>query len=1044
MSSVDARPCCSAAEEEHAAALPLPEGSEELLDAMLADADTDANDDKLAPVISFMALFSYTHGEADKLRFDDDEIVSLFAVSTATAERISTAGSAGNTAAAPTAPALAANPSTETLAVPLFSRIFAATKSPSITTAKATPEARLPSHPHKAILGSLQGLAVIAEKLGVCLSEQAPDGEKDKCPQIVAFALTILRHIEIFTRYEGNRDAMMSHGFLDAVLTILDLSGAAMIRLDDSETATDELLGVLTDLGNLTIVCMLVLSRCVDPRARWREWVRQAGNSASTISAPPVRDPRLDSKFFSRAAEIVTTILFYFSDAPAVPSAIIFSIRIFSLTTFGSLLVTKPTTVRRHLLKNEGLTRLAELLRRPPYFDDVAYEAIPGWKLRSEFKAQVLVWSIVDFLSRISGTSVRRMEQADGFRGVAFLLQWVSSVGERFDSPEGVYADFLEPISDLKLSTGPSWRDGLIVGDLSPVNILFSYALSMCLYPGNPIEAGADSISSPVVPQTPITSRRNESGREMASHVERILRILLRALRDLESLQSSKPVSATTIPIFELGLLQFLKIMLGLEDWATADAVPSVDVGERQALCLGWMEQLGVWTQVYSSRFILSPSPLSAFLSDAVKELTEGAVSVSQSFNTGAVSVLLDILCRAKKFNALTVSIRLDFCRYFRRLIHLHTDIVLNSMMRLDFLEPLFLELNLDNDSAQDESMRLALLLMLKEIIDTSTEMALYVSNNKAARTALMASYVKANEGMSEVKSEGEKMVCAIVLAVTSAVSTSFLPVATTSTEVAELVRFSHSSEWMSQFFACFPRDEIPFRTPKLVFSLLHQLQSLINTFPPGSRSRRLLRRSLISFLIFENVLSLFNINFLDDNNDVIVERSEGVTLLYHELCASIFLTLARIISSDDYARSAFKEMQGYEEMRRRVFVKGNWSPWPNYIACLFGLMVPQWMPDQRHNIPGPIVIRNPDVVDALLSLQPHLPEALMIDVLDKIEILAKGHEMNRVVLTTVGLPMLLLRKVLPECRSERLIERTATLFQVNTICCIFWLEGKM
>src|SRR5689334_9378980 len=115
-------------------------------------------------------------------------------------------------------------------------------------------------HPHSVVLCAIQGLKELVKKLSDVLTDQiTPDYDKSSAAQVIQQTFTILRHVEILARYNGNRDSLIMHSAIDPIVTVLDLSGAAIIRLDDSDSASLHLADSSPDLGNLSMCCMTIL-----------------------------------------------------------------------------------------------------------------------------------------------------------------------------------------------------------------------------------------------------------------------------------------------------------------------------------------------------------------------------------------------------------------------------------------------------------------------------------------------------------------------------------------------------------------------------------------------------------------------------------------------------------------------------------------------------------------------------------------------------------------------------------------------------------------
>ncbi|KAJ3103821.1 Neurobeachin-like protein 1 [Phlyctochytrium planicorne] len=920
--------------------------------------------------------------------------------------------------------------------------------------------------PHDVILSVVKGFRSVLADVVSSLSENPETSEFNLSKNVNDRVFALLRHLEVLARYDANRDALIAHGVMDSVVTILDLSAATLIRLDDrsdseANPGEDGSTSSMVDLKNIILSCMAVLARTADPESKWKNWVTSAASIkfSTTISASN-RKPRLDSKFFLRITDIITTILLYFSDAESEPSMLSFAIRIGGLSTLGPLLIARPSTVRRHLLKSEGLKRLSELLSYPPYITAAGIDSIGAATLRSEFRAQMLLWNILNLLTRISGTCLRRLEESNGFAGISSMFRWVTFAGARFASDEEDYYPFFPlPVVDGSSSAFTAWQRETSSEkfERKELRILFGLALAICKNVGNPIEQEAfDSTSSPITGKFPKSHRQllpeKEYSGEQSSHIERILRILVNVFTEKEpegevptpvlplldqSDRSTEPLKAAFVD--SLNALLSLKEAPKRED--EIDSKDSLHV--RRSLCVGWMESLGIWRTLYSPIFYDHPLRLN-YLRDAIIELFVASSILPELPNIGAVSTLLHIVNpkteKASPEEKWSERDREAACAALNRVASVSSETVLNALRRggcLEIMFPLAFEENPANFAIRELCLE-----MITNITKVGPETAICIAGDKEFRQILLKAYLNSFETDDFTKIRSLLLYVTIQMLALPGSGVNIPKFDDLNSLVVEtkVSKNQLSSEWMTALLSCLSGTISNDRELEIQKDLLKMIREFMRHSPPGSVKRRRIRHSIVSSRVFEHLLSILSVSIGPSER---YSEEESVEI-YRDLCLNTLNTIGTVITGSEFARKAFRELQGFDEIRVRVLHKGKRQPWPGFLDALFGLLVPRWMP-LSPTFPSnvPIVIRNPDVLIALVTLFVDLPHEMQLDLLERLDTLAKGHEMNRVVMSQVGLGMLFLKKVLPNCKTEELVAKCIADFEIIANYSVTVAEAK-
>ncbi|KAJ3031276.1 UNVERIFIED_CONTAM: Neurobeachin-like protein 2 [Siphonaria sp. JEL0065] len=169
----------------------------------------------------------------------------------------------------------------------------------------------------------------------------------------------------------------------------------------------------------------------------------------------------------------------------------------------------------------------------------------------------------------------------------------------------------------------------------------------------------------------------------------------------------------------------------------------------------------------------------------------------------------------------------------------------------------------------------------------------------------------------------------------------------------------------------------------------------------------------------------------------------------------ALMITIGSILTGSLLANRSFKSISGFDEIKHRLFTEGQMSIWPGFLDDMIGLLVPKVMrpiadefdakkvvemgaglhfalDSEVLEITNVLVIRNLSVLEPLFLLFGDCDEGMRMRLLDYLEKLALGHEMNRVLMTQAGAVGMLLKNVLSKVEGLEQLEKFIKLFERN------------
>ena len=331
------------------------------------------------------------------------------------------------------------------------------TTTPSTPTTPDTPRSRhRPTpigHPHHAVLGAVDALQDLAE----AFARGFASSHSSDIRSILRRTFAALKHMEILARYEGNRDAIIRHGALDHLATILKAGcNSLKVDFDPSSLNANPLIAPpreIETLQNVILSALLVIQRCTDPLSYWETFVRTGGERTLSSTAFQT-DTSINSRTIGLLTQCAVLVLDAVQDLHRGPRRRErYGLLSQCACALGCLTVCKPEAVRERLQLVDGVETVCRIVGWPDFLKVIADGGEEPWAgtsedtLRYEFKAQLLGWNLLQFLSG-SRVMQREMAQVGAGQRVTELFEWVGWCGSAlgvgvFVGGGGSYDDFV-------------------------------------------------------------------------------------------------------------------------------------------------------------------------------------------------------------------------------------------------------------------------------------------------------------------------------------------------------------------------------------------------------------------------------------------------------------------------------------------------------------------------------------------------------------------------------------------------------------------------
>ncbi|KAI8801095.1 hypothetical protein BJ742DRAFT_42856 [Cladochytrium replicatum] len=265
-----------------------------------------------------------------------------------------------------------------------------------------------------------------------------------------------------------------------------------------------------------------------------------------------------------------------------------------------------------------------------------------------------------------------------------------------------------------------------------------------------------------------------------------------------------------------------------------------------------------------------------------------------------------------------------------------------------------------------------------------------------------------------------------------------------------------------TEFFPQTIADKASFELQK---RLLRGLRSLLKGYTGSAKERRTVQMALVDARAFEHLLGVLSVRIVPfgelSSPTVRADEWAGGRQIFAQLCEEVLLTITAVMADNRRAKAAFRDLQGYETIRIRVFVNGNWPPWRGFLNRMVGMLYDYVDTGYDFIAEGEIddlneprfeenilakayLVRNPDVLDALISVYPHLDTPSQDAALDQLIFAAKTHDMNRVVFNQISFLPKLMNAVLPIVTSKQQVEKTMDLIETIALFSVSTADAKL
>lgn len=544
-------------------------------------------------------------------------------------------------------------------------------KSADTTSPPLSPLSQQPTgHPHAALIAIFETLSRVAESFARCEADSMR-------------TLMIIQHLEILSRYDGNRDAMVRHGALQNIITILGIAA--------NQLCGDDGVGIfmeheVQDRFFACVFCGLkTLQRCADPNNQWPSFVRNGLAKKDHDQSYFSLSGRATSVQFSDEdiQSIINTIFLLFNVQKDEDLPWHYILRIHCIDTIASLVVGHSHKVCSFLdRKVKGFDILTDLVGWPANLSgklDVMEADQVIQRLRWEFGCQVLAWCLEEFIA-LYDNGVRQQFVARWLDHVADLYIWSSFVSTRgintlnedpddqgilnllgrFPmSRQGGDCESYGEEDNLPLFSPPMpsgnaeewsvlWPDVTFDVRAIPVqntdswelNFLVDLARRFCLDSYHPPKRGiGPSLAIGFGEIPPASSQRSSQNARIpvidesliSANLERTLMIFVRIFQQVSAGTEVRNAALTAalgepknvFPRLQLAFLKLLGELLICQDESDCGDDDEVRKKIRRSWLLKWMDDLSIWSLLIGRHFYMGGADIEE-ISGARRRLRNG------------------------------------------------------------------------------------------------------------------------------------------------------------------------------------------------------------------------------------------------------------------------------------------------------------------------------------------------------------------------------------------------------------------------------------
>ncbi|KAJ3416939.1 hypothetical protein HDV05_007997 [Chytridiales sp. JEL 0842] len=859
-------------------------------------------------------------------------------------------------------------------------------------------------HPHGAVIDSLDGLRHFASHLKTRMQGDVND--------TMAYAEKLwicVAHVEVLVRYEGNRDCVLRHGGLKTIVFgILKPLAADNPRFF---ALNHQLSAIVSNIivGGLTIFC-----RCVDPRNRWREYIVGLFNSSPSPKLIPLHSdgiqPEIDAELIDNMAGAILNILDTFKKLEVTDqtSNRMTKVLVAAVNSLGSCMLVRPPLIRSHIENTQLISSLLDLLSSP---------SVDDMKNALQFRNSFKVWlmALVSILHVMNFNSVcsRKVEELNGLSSIGQCILRISAA-EDFNLT--TRATSASPYTDFQ-ELGPpnpwnTWHaEAAAIIDLPSDTTVPSLTIStelhilICIIVGSPMlienNQKVDTIKST---KSLLLNPRDLKLGEWSFRIQKLIGVFLNLFENggedrLEPLNASENV----IPWPQLATLLFFKKMLGF-DLPAQHTVDNEFFKSRRNLSIGWLGPLKVWEVLFGPRFYdhALPNGYSWLLKLNITEFALNVSSLDESPKESLVIVLFNKVLNSDKIDCGPCAYQNDLIRLLDQILasfplekELPADVVSAFTSKPQWIESIVTETILASPPSiiggmGGDSWNIYRLKFLSTCVIQSLPIA-YLVVEMMTQVKVLDILCKLNDNTSDI---ADMLLVSLLSKLLSIEETSLDNSADSSIQ-----------EWISSFLASFPESISDQNAYSILLRLLKIVQNALQSLPLNSSGQVRIRAGFIRNHIFERLLSLLDVDLNTEGKDN-EEQIKGVVI-------SVLLTIGVILNGSLFAKHSFRLLDGYDEIWLYSRLEGT----------TLG----------AKNVAELPIVDNMDALEGLLNMYHLAPSSTQHFILEKLDILAKGHRLNRISMSNSGFCTSLLEKILPYCRSAHLTKCLDILKAVAT-----------
>ncbi|KAI8824081.1 uncharacterized protein EV422DRAFT_305898 [Fimicolochytrium jonesii] len=861
-------------------------------------------------------------------------------------------------------------------------------------------DSSLAGHPHAAVTG----ICCLARRM-VGRFEHSVHRNEQSTSNI---AEALLAHIEILSRYPGDREALIKHEVPPALVDMLKIATPVLHTGNTEDTHTQ------MHAWRCIQSILITLQRCSDPDGQWARYVRnptQLDTGAFQGSSPMRLRPQIMlSHSIIRAAVYSVNGLLIALYAHLQPSNS--AVRIQCINTLACLCSRHSSTVAsiyEELRKSGELCSLQLNFPSLAEYPFASEGAEAKWaSLAGILKADVLTLNYVDYASRQNLVPRHLLVNEFWENGTMSLLMWTAAI---YNGETALEAE--SPLfADMHLLGGGQGERSALEALCSPATKLVVSAivtLALIQYHRGPQFAPASpfpnspKLYSPRIHSPSGSDYFASQGAEATSW-----RSLLEQFENL--LRNSGVSGAEKVPQLAgaqngaSSALQFAVI------YTLHSLLDEESFGERarelrRKDILGVMEDLRLWNHFSQKAFfggipkegLYEPQKSNAArsLQNAILEFLRFSATLTEWPNDGPCQALLTLLTDTAATDDVAFA---QTCDTLCRTLHDRCEATQEALIRLrifDTLIPL-----ISNLRAQGKhSLLSSIITLLRSVLDGSSAITIDVFTNPAAMSLLFDMLAQETVAVSSFAQTVILNMPPILIREYPTYQQRTLSIVS-DLQLASLGGDQETtSDLLKRYFERFPSVITRAEEAEYQLRLLLGVRKLVQNNPECASA---LKKSLVKAKAHQVLLSVLSVKI--DLGDAAKETQEK---LIHALAESVVRTLVVIMRNDHSAKKTFRLLRGYDELLTRICIKPKAFAWSELISELFILVADgdtSWPPR----------LHNGDAVNLLFRTYEYCSPELRRRFVTKLKEVSRAHGANTALLHNTGAFSQILKLVLP------------------------------